>query len=155
MKRKTLVMTAVALFAAVAVCYAAGDAFIGTWKLDEAKSKIGAGLSKNSTVIYTAEGDSIKVTIEGTNADGSPLHVEWTGKYDGKEYPVTGDSTADMRSYKMVNAHTLSITSKKAGKVTSTTRVVVSADGKTRTVTTNGTDAKGMKTSATTMYNKE
>ena len=54
MKRKALMLTAATLFAAVVVCYAAGDAFTGTWKLNEAKSKIGAGASKNSTVVYSA-----------------------------------------------------------------------------------------------------
>jgi hypothetical protein len=155
MKRKTLALTAVALFAAVAVCYAAGDAFMGTWKMNDAKSKIGAGLAINSMVVYAAAGDSVKVTLDGPDADGKPLHVEWTGKYDGKDYPVTGDSTTDMRSYKMVNDHTLSIISKKDGKVVNTTRVVVSADGKTRTTTTNGTDAKGMKTSAVSVFDKQ
>jgi len=38
-------------FIGVAVCFAA-DAFMGTWKLNEAKSKIGAGSPKNSTVVY-------------------------------------------------------------------------------------------------------
>jgi hypothetical protein len=155
MKRKTLVFTAAALFAAVAVCYAAGDAFMGTWKLNEAKSKIGAGMPKNSLVVYAAAGDSVKITVDGTNADGTPLHSEWTGNFDGKDYAITGDPTADMRSYEMVDDHTLSLTSKKGGKVSGTTRVVVATDGKSRTVTSTGTDANGMKTSATYFYDKQ
>ncbi len=155
MKRKALMLTAATLFAAVVVCYAAGDAFTGTWKLNEGKSKIGAGLAKNSTVVYSASGGSVTVTLDGTDASGKDYHAEWTGKYDGKDYPVTGDPTADARAYTLVNAHTLKITSKKDGKVTSTTRVVVSADGKSRTVTTTGTDAKGMKTRAVSMYDKQ
>ena len=155
MKRKALVLTAAALFAAVVVCYAAGDAFMGTWKLNEAKSKMGAGLSKNSMVAYEVAGDSVKVSLDGSGSDGNPFHSEWTGKYDGKDYPVTGDPTADSRSYTMVNAHTLRITSKQGGKITSTTRVVISADGKSRTVTTTGTDAKGMKTTAVSVYDKQ
>ena len=78
-----------------------------------------------------------------------------TGKYDGKDYPVTGDPTADSRSFEMVNDHTLTITSKQGGKVTTTMSVVVSADGKSRTVTVTGTDAKGMKTTATYVYDKQ
>lgn len=155
MKRKTIVFTAAALFAAVAVCYAAGDAFMGTWKLNEAKSKIGAGMPKNSMVVYAAADDSVKITVDGTNADGTSLHSEWTGKFDGQDYAVTGDPTADMRSYEMVDDHTLSLTSKKGGKVSGTTRVVVAADGKSRTVTSTGTGADGMKTSATYFYDKQ
>ncbi len=155
MKKKAILLSVCALFAAVVVCTAAVDAFTGTWKLNEAKSKIDPGSPKNSLVVYAASGDSITVTIAGTGAEGNPIHVTWTGKYDGKDYAVTGDSTVDMRAYTKVNDHTLSITSRKAGKVVNTTRVVISADGKTRTVTTTATDAKGIKTTSTAIYDKQ
>jgi len=155
MKKKALVMACAMLFAAVVACYAAEDVFTGTWKLNEAKSKLAAGGPKNSTVTYTTAGDKVTVTIDGTDADGKALHVEWTGMYDGKDYPVTGDATIDTRAYKKVNSHTLSIVGKKDGKVTQTTRIMVSADGKTRTVTSTSTDAKGMKMSTTAVYDKE
>jgi hypothetical protein len=128
---------------------------MGTWQLNEAKSKMGAGISKNSTVVYEAAGDSVKVSLDGTDPNGKSFHSEWTGKYDGKDYPLTGDAIGDSRSYTMVNSHTLRITTKQGDKVTSTTRVVISADGKSRTVTTTGTDAKGMKTTAVSVYDKQ
>jgi hypothetical protein len=136
------------------VCFA-DDPQIGTWKLNEAKSKIGAGSPKITTVVYAAAGDSVKVTVDGTDGDGKPQHNEWTGKYDGKDYPVTGDPNADMRSYKKVNDHTLEFTNKKGDKVTISGRGVVSADGKTRTVTINGTDSKGNKFTSTAVYDKQ
>ena len=64
---------------------------MGTWKLNEAKSKIPDGYMKNTTVVYEMAGDNIKVTTEGTDATGKPMHTEWTGKFDGKDYPLTGD----------------------------------------------------------------
>jgi hypothetical protein len=73
------------------------------------------------------------------NADGKSTHSEWTGKLDGKDYSVTGDPTADMRSYRKVDDRTLDFTVKKGGKTMVTGRVVVAADGKSRTVTTSGT----------------
>jgi len=155
MKTRTCLLTFAVLFAAVAVCFAADDANMGTWKLDEAKSKIGAGATKNTTVVYEAAGDSVKVTVDGVGADGKPSHNEWTGKFDGKDYPLTGDPTADMRSYKRINASTLELTNKKDGKVVLSGRITISADGKTRTVTTSGTDASGKKMSSTAVYNKQ
>jgi hypothetical protein len=128
---------------------------MGTWKLDEAKSKIPAGFVKNSTVIYANEGDNVKVTTDGTDKDGKPLHTEWTGKFDGKEYPLTGDPTADSRSYKTINEHELELTSKKSGKVTTAGKVVVSKDGKTRTLHMTGTDSSGKKMSGVSMYDKQ
>jgi len=155
MKRKTVLFNLVALFAAAVVCFAAADVSMGTWKLNEAKSKISPGTAKNTTVVYAAAGDSVKITVDGVDADGKPAHNEWTGKFDGKEYPVTGDPASDTRAYKRVNDHTLAVTNKKGGKVTVTVRVVVAADGKSRTVTFDGTDAQGKKFSSIAVYDKQ
>jgi len=153
-------MNAKRMFFALAICLAtatlaAAQEEIGTWKLNEAKSKLAAGATKNHTVVYEATGDSVKVTVDGTNGDGSAAHNEWTGKFDGKDYPLTGDPTADTRAYKKVDAHTLDMTIKKGGKVTVTGKIVVSADGKSRTVTTSGTDAEGKKFKSVAVYDKQ
>ena len=154
MKTKTILSTLLLCFVGAAVCFA-DDPQMGTWKLNEAKSKIGAGSPKLTTVVYEASGDSVKVMVDGTDGDGKPLHNEWTGKYDGKDYPVTGDPNTDTRSYKKVNDHTLAFTNKKGDKVTISGRVVLSADGKSRTVTTSGTDPKGKKFASTAVYDKQ
>jgi hypothetical protein len=154
MKTRTILLTLLLCFVGAAVCFAA-DLHMGTWKLNEAKSKIGAGSPKLTTVVYEAAGDSVKVTVDGTDGDGKPLHSEWTGKYDGKDYPVTGDPNADTRSYKIVNDHTLASTNKKGDKVAISGRAVVSADGKTRTVTLTGTDSKGKKYTNTAVFDKQ
>jgi hypothetical protein len=155
MRTKAWFFTLATLLAAATVCLAADDAQMGTWKLNEAKSKISAGALKNTTVVYEASGDSVKVTVDGVDGDGKPSHNEWTGKFDGKNYPVTGDPTSDTRSYKKIDDHTLVLTNKKDGKATITGRITVSADGKTRTVTTSGTNAKGEKVKTTAVYEKQ
>ncbi len=103
MKTRTILLSLALCFVGAAVCFAS-DANMGTWKLNEAKSKIAAGAPKNTTVVYEAAGDNVKVTVDGTNSDGTPAHNEWTGKFDGKDYPVTGDPSSDMRSYKKVSS---------------------------------------------------
>jgi hypothetical protein len=156
MNRKSFVCIGALLLLAGGIVYAAGNAaFLGTWKINEAKSKAAAGLAKNSTVVYTADGDNVKVGIDGTDAKGQTFHSDWTGKFDGKDYALTGDSSNDMRSYKVVNDHTLLIISKKGGKETYSARVVLSADGKSRTVTVSGTDASGAKITSITVYDKQ
>ena len=155
MKARAAILTLALCFVGVAASYGADDAFMGTWKLNEAKSKLSPGTLKNNTVVYEATGDSVKVTSDGTDSEGAPTHIEWTGKFDGQDYPVTGDPNADRRSYKKIDDHTLAVTGKKGGKVTTSGRIVVSADGKTRTVTTHGTDAKGMKIGGTAVYDKQ
>jgi hypothetical protein len=154
MKARATIVILALCFVCVAVCFAA-DGFIGTWKLNEAKSKLSTGIPKNTTVVYEAVGDEVKVTIDGTDGDGKPTHNEWTGKFDGKDYPVTGDPSSDARSLKKINDHTLTFAVKKGDKVTTTGRIVLSGDGKTRTVTTTGTDPKGNKVSGTAVYDKQ
>ena len=110
---------------------------MGTWKLNEAKSKIPAGMMKNSTVTYAMDGDNVKVTTDGANGDGSPLHTEWTGKFDGKDYPDQGPKVAkgSVSSGRRVNERTLELTHKINGKTTATEQIELSPDLKTLTMT--------------------
>jgi len=87
LKARAITFTVALCFAPGTLCFAS-DANIGTWKLNEAKSKFAAGSSKNVTAVYDAVGDSVKAT-DGTDGAGKPTHNEWTGKFDGKDYPVT------------------------------------------------------------------
>jgi len=151
--RRTL-LTLVMLFVGLTICSAQNPS-LGTWKLNEAKSKIPAGSPKNSTVTYEATGDSIKGTIDGVDGQGKPTHSEWTGKFDGKDYPVSGDPTSDTRAIKQIDDHHYQLTVKKAGKVTLTGKAVIAADGKSRTVTVSGMDSMGMKTEAVSVYDKQ
>ncbi len=128
---------------------------LGTWKLNEAKSKMAAGFPKNTTVTYEAVGDQMKATVDGVDAQGKPTHNEWTGKFDGQDYPVTGDPNSDTRSLKQIDAHTLALTVKKAGKVTISGKIVVAADGKSRTLTASGADSMGMKVEGVSVYDKQ
>ena len=151
----TVIALGLTMFFLGAVVCSADSPQMGTWKLNEAKSKFSAGAAKNNTVVYEAAGDQIKVTVDGTDGAGAATHNEWTGKFNGRFYAVTGDPTSDMRSYKVLNSHTMLLTIKKDGKVTITGRIVMSANGKTRTVTTMGTTGKGKKFRSVGVYDKQ
>ena len=98
----------------------------------------------------------MKITVDGTDKDGKSTHNEWNGKFDGKDYPVTGEPTSDMRSYNKVGDRVLKLTVKKDGKVTVTGRIIVSADGKTRVVTTSEAGAeKGKGFRNRSVYDKQ
>jgi hypothetical protein len=142
MKSRTILGSLVALWAAVAVSFAAdANPHTGTWKLADTRSKFAPGAQRNTMVTYAQDGDMWTITVDGVDKDGKAVHNVWKGKFDGKDYPATGDSAYDSRSYKKVDAHTMEMTVKKAGKVVGTGRITVSADGKSRTVTTQGADA--------------
>jgi hypothetical protein len=154
MKMRTLGLTLVFCFFGAAACLAA-DPQMGTWKLNEAKSKITPGTLKNTQVVYSSMFGQVKIKSDGIDANGKPIHVEWSGKFDGKDYPVTGDPNSDARSYTKLNERTLTTANKRNGKVTVTGQIVVSADGKSRTLTLTGTTPKGKKFKNVAVYEKQ
>jgi hypothetical protein len=155
MIKTQIAVAAVALsFTAATACFAANP-HMGTWKLNDMKSKIPPGMGKNTTVTYTEQKDKIKVTVDGVDKDGKPTHSVWVGKFDGKAYPVKGNLSYNSVAYKMVNDRTNDITTMKDGKTGWTGRITVAADGKSRTVTINGTDAAGKKFKGKAVYDKE
>ena len=147
------VMALAVSFTAAGACFAANP-HLGTWKLNEAKSKLVPGMGRNTTVTYTEEKDKIKVTVEGVDKDGKPTHSVWVGKFDGKAYPVKGNLPYNSVAYKVVNDRTNDITTMKDGKMAWSGKITVAADGKSRTVTINGTDEKGKKFSSKAVYDK-
>jgi hypothetical protein len=154
MKTQLAVVTLAVSFIAASACFAASP-HAGTWKLNEAKSKMPVGMGKNTTVTYTEmKGDKMKVTVEGVDKDNKPTHSVWVGKFDGKAYPAKGNGAFDMAAYKMVNDRTNDITTMKGGKTLWTGRITVAPDGKSRTVTVNGTDADGKKFKGKAVYDK-
>jgi hypothetical protein len=102
-RNSTILLTLAAVFAAV--CFAA-DVNIGTWKLNDRKSK-NVSDEKNFTMVIAAAGGSVKVTEDGIDDKGKPWHDEWTGKFDGKDYPVTVIPTTTRERINRSNDHTL------------------------------------------------
>jgi len=129
---------------ALAVTATAADQHSGTWKMNPAKSKYSPGPApKSTTVKVEADEQGVKIDAEIINADGSPTHVQYDAKFDGKDYPVTGIPYADAVSVKRIDANTVEATMKKGGQVTMTVTTKVSKDGKTRTSTFKGKDTEG------------
>jgi hypothetical protein len=151
MKTRIAVLAAALSFTAAAACFAA-NAHMGTWKLNEAKSKLVPGMGKNTTVTYAEQKDKIKITVDGVDKDGKPTHSVWVGKFDGKAYPVKGNLPYNSVAYRVVNDRTNDITAMKDGKIGWTGQITVAADGKSRTVTINGTDAQGKKFKGKAVY---
>jgi hypothetical protein len=133
----------------------AADPASGTWELNLAKSKFSPGPApKSLTRTYEVTGADVKYSLKGMDAEGKPILVEYTAKYDGKDYPVTGSPDFDAISLKHVDAATAEATLKKGGKVVQTSKRVVSKDGKTLTLTTKGTNAKGQAVNNVTVFDK-
>lgn len=155
--RVMMVLAAGVLAVAVLANAQPKDPFVGAWKLNLAKSKYSPGPPpKSTTSTYEAAGQGYKVSVKTEPASGPAQQWSYTSNLDGKDTPVTGNNpNADMMTVKRIDANTLEIVSKKGGKVTTTQRNVVAADGKTRTVTTTGTDAQGQKVNNITVFEKQ
>ena len=144
-----LLVTPIALWAA--------DRQAGTWKLNLEKSKYTADhpAPKSLTVNIQDQEGGLKVNVDGEDAQGKPTHVEFSAKYDGKNYPQTGSPTADAVALRRVDEDTIETTNRKDGELVTTVRSVVSKDGKTRTSTWTGKDAKGVPETWTAVFDKQ
>jgi hypothetical protein len=147
-------LTFVALAAAMSLL--AADPFLGTWKMNPAKSKYNPGPApKSATMAYTQDGDWIVGKSDTVGADGRATTATNRYKRDGKEYPyksATGDSGTI--AVKAIDANTAQATIK-AGKSTLTIRTTISNDGKSFTRTTKGTDAEGRQIDNVAVYEKQ
>jgi len=157
MKPRSIVVAFVLCLLALTSGFAQ-DPNMGTWKLNEAKSQIPAGVGKNATVVYSAAESDIKVTTDGVNAAGQPSHTEWTGKFDAKPYPVMGDPNVDFRAYKTKSARLLLLANMKGDKTVSNGKVELAKDGKSRTLEITYFSGEGKhkkKTHAKYVYDKQ
>ena len=135
----------------------AADSNVATWKLNLTKSTFNPGPApKSQTVKIEPWGpDGVKFVADGVDADGEPTHWEFQAQYDSKFVPFKGNPDADMISYKRIDANTIESTTQVKGKPTIQTKAVVSADGKTRTVTQYGKTAQGEDVHNVVVYDKQ
>jgi hypothetical protein len=133
------------------------DPRLGVWKLNLEKSKYGSRPQpKSVTVTWAAqEDDMIKYTAKGIDPMGQPTQVEFSAKFDGTDYAVTGSPLLDTVAVRRIVALTHEATGKKEGKVILTTKGLISDDGKTDTTVWTGTDEKGQPQSWTTVMDKQ
>ncbi len=133
----------------------AGDPVLGTWELNLSKSKYNPGPApKSQTRIYEALPEGMKVTIRTVDASGKSTVVEHPANYDGKDYPITGSTQADVIALKQIDAYTSEAILKHADRVLATSRRVVSTDGKSLTVTYQGIDSRGRKVDLLAVYER-
>ena len=154
-------VSAVACFglsaAVVVPGFAQTDPQVGVWKLNVAKSKYSPSPApKSAATTIEAAGAGTKVSVDQTLPDGTRRQYNFTANYDGKDTPVIGNNPdADTVARTRINASTVETIAKKAGKVTTTQTSEVSSDGKTRTVTTKGVNAKGQQVNNVAIYERQ
>ena len=156
-KKPVVVLVGIAALIMVSAASAqTAEPIVGTWKLDLAKSTYKPGPAPKSSILtIEPAGKGMKVAVDAVNADGSPLKWGFTTLRDGKEEaPVTGNPMFDVITSTRESATAGTNVYKKAGKVVMTTKAAISADGKTMTLTSTGTDPKGQAIHNVQIYRK-
>ena len=142
MKRQT-VLSFILLLATAGLLQAA-DQFTGTWTLNVAKSKYSPGKPPKSQITKLEMlKDGLREIVDRVNADGTTTHWDVIAKFGGKDTPISGDPDRDTVAIKKIDDYTMEVVNKKAGKVTTSMKLVVSKDGKSRTNTVTGKTATG------------
>jgi hypothetical protein len=152
--RKAMLLLAVLGFFSLAW---ATDPFVGTWKLNATKSKASdpSLMHKSETMKIVAQENGGIYTFDGVDAEGKAFHGVWSGKYDGKDYPFTGNPDTDMTAAKKISLTTLEFLYRKNGKEVANWRLTISKDGKTMTATGKGKDAKGQDFTKDLVFDKQ
>ena len=133
--------------------------FVGTWKLNVAKSKFEPGPGpKSQTRTVVAQGEGAKYSFEGIGADGTPFSYSFTVNYDGKDYPMSGTGMpggADMIAIKRIGTNKAEATLKRGGKEIGKSQAEVSKDGTVSTVKSKGKTPDGKDYSTDSVYDKQ
>jgi hypothetical protein len=138
-----------------AIALMAADPFVGTWKLNPAKSKFKAGAPYQEATITIAEsGSDDDVALKGTAANGAPLSLHYTQPANGGIGKIV-EGPFDAVSGKLLNARERETRYSKGGKVSYTVHAKVSKDGKTLTIASKGTNAAGQAVDGVTVYEKQ
>jgi hypothetical protein len=146
MRTHSLVISATLISALVltlaVIVIAADDPFIGTWKMNPAKTKSSNPAFKSYSITFSVQEGVFKNYEDIVDADGRAFQRSWTGKCDGKEFPMTAPDV-DVQSCTQPNANTADYVCKKNGKVVWSGRTVISKDGKTQINRGGGKDENG------------
>ena len=154
-------LSGILVLAAAGLLLAQKNSVSGGWKLDAEKSKFNPGPGpKSATLTIDTSGAGVKTTYDEIEADDSHIGYEYSTTEDGKDYPVSGTArTAILGGAETVvvrhASNSLVVHFMKSGQIVATNNTVVSKDGKTLKITSQGADAKGQPLSSMTVWNKQ
>ena len=129
--------------------------FFGTWELDTSASTQNSGRFKRTTCSIEPWEDGLKVSYDAVGARGGVIHLEWTGRFDGQDYPVQGADYVLTNAYTRIDARTYAVVIKVDGGRVATARTALSSDGQTLTTVTTERNAEGQEIQSTVVYMKQ
>ena len=158
LKHITLRAAAVAIGALTLTYTLAGQAqpsWFGTWELNPAKSLDNPGPSfRRVTCKIEKWEDGVRVTYNMVGTRGGITHMEWTGKFDGRDYSVQGVDYVLTNAYRTLSDRSYEIIVRVDGSQAAVATASISADGRTLTVNTVERDARGRASKTSAVYLK-
>jgi hypothetical protein len=132
-------------------------AWFGTWVLNVGKSTYDPGPAPYRRATYEIQPwqDGLKVIYELVYPRGGVSHLEWTGRLDGRDYPVQGLDEVLTYAYHPLPDGSYEVVVKIDGRITARSLVTLSQDGRTMTTKTAGKGARGQDLTTTTIYEKQ
>ncbi len=149
-----LTVTRMLLTAALVFVLQAPPAWVGAWRLDFAKSAASNSPYKRVTLTIGPWESGLRVVYDMVGVRGGVNHVEWSGQFDGKDYPVQGIDYVMTNAYSRIDDHTYNIVIKREGRISGNVKVTVAADGRTLTAITTSKNAAGEEIRTTAVYDK-
>jgi len=130
--------------------------WFGTWKLNQDKSTSSSdGRYKRVTSRIEPWEDGLKVVYDMVGVRGGITHMEWLGRFDGKDYPVQGVDYVLTNAYSRIDDHSYRIVLKVDGNIAATATVTVSPDGKTLTSLTTQKDSRQQTVTTSSIYERQ
>lgn len=126
------------------------------WQLNLGKSVYSPGPApyKRATIKVERVDDKVWFSYDFVHLRGGVQHLEWTGRFDGKDYMVQGIDEYMTYAYQQLESRTYEIVAKADGQVAAVATVTISPDGQTLTTVTRRKDARGQDIKTTTIHDK-
>lgn len=155
-RTRILVVLALVAGLAVAINGQTPQPLYGKWALNLSKSTYDSAQPpyKKSTCKIEPWEDGLKVTYDMVGIRGGITHLEWTGRFDGRDYLLQGLDEVLTNAYVKIDDRTYEVVVKVDGARAATTKISISPDGKTLTTVTTARNSQGSSVS-TTIYDRQ
>ena len=150
-----VLLLAVAFLAATPIAQQQAPWF-GTWQqVPPEKKWFDPWPYQKVTLRIEPSGDGLRVVYDMVRRRGGIQHMEWSGRFDGKDYPVQGVGYVLTNAYRQLSDRSYEIVVKVDDRAAAVATAAVSSDGRTMSVDTKERDAKGRTVSTTATYQRQ
>jgi hypothetical protein len=131
------------------------NSLTGSWKLNVSASELPFSPPCSVVVDIVVDGDSISLTENSVDAQGSAETVTIRARFDNQIYPVTGSALTDGFAIERLDERTWRTRGTKAGNVIFTATITLATGGASFREETETTLADGTRAPATLIFERQ